>query len=91
MACAKPTVVTPSGGMVESVVPDQTGFFVNKRDPDELAEKILTLLRDKDLATRMGQAGRRRAVETFSSERMARDTVEVYQAAMERHRAGAPA
>ena len=87
MACAKPVVVTPSGGMVESVVPDETGFFVPKRDADALADRILRLLKDKSLAAEMGRNGRRRAVEVFSRQRMARDTVEVYQAAVEAHRA----
>jgi hypothetical protein len=90
MACAKPTVVTPSGGMVESVVDNETGFFVPKRDADALAEKILRLLKEPDLAERMGQNGRQRAVDVFSRERMARDTVEVYHAAMEAHRTGQP-
>jgi glycosyltransferase involved in cell wall biosynthesis len=89
MACARPVVVTPSGGMVESVVADETGFFVPKRDSKALAEKVLALLRDKALASRMGRAGRRRAVEVFSRERMARDTVAVYERAIARHRGAA--
>jgi len=91
MACGKPVVVTPSGGMVESILPDHTGFFVEKRDPDELARKILLLLRDKDLAKEMGRNGRHRATTTFSGQRMARDTADVYVRAVERHAVGAPA
>jgi glycosyltransferase involved in cell wall biosynthesis len=91
MACAKPVVVTPSGGMVESVVADETGFFVPKRDADALSKSIIKLLKDSELATRMGANGRQRAVELFSRERMARDTVDVYQSAVESHQAGQPA
>ena len=86
MACARPVVVTPSGGMVESVVDNETGFFVPKRDPEALAEKLLLLLKDKDRAAAMGQNGRRRAVEVFSRQRMAADTVSVYETAVQRHR-----
>ncbi len=87
MACAKPTVVTRSGGMVESVVDGETGYIIEKRDPDTLAEKILALLQDQHLAEDLGRKGRRRAVEVFSRERMARDTVTVYQAALANHQA----
>ncbi len=83
MACAKPVVVTPSGGIVESVLDEETGFFVPKRDADALAEKIALLLRDKELAARLGEAGRKRAVEVFSRERMTQDTVSVYERAIE--------
>jgi len=89
MACGKPVVVTPSGGMVESVVPEETGFFVEKRNPDALAEKILLLLKDKELAAEMGKKGRQRAVEAFSGRQMALSTAEVYARAVERHAVGA--
>ncbi len=90
MACAKPCVVTPSGGMVESVVDEETGYFVPKRDPEALAEKLIALLEDRDLAEQMGRKGRERAVEVFSRERMAKDTIRVYEQALAAHK-NAPA
>ena len=82
MACGKPVVVTRSGGMVESVVDGETGFIIDKRDPEALAEKILLLLKDRALADRLGLQGRRRATTVFSCDRMARQTAELYRAAM---------
>ena len=79
MACGKTVVVTRSGGLVESVIDGETGFIIEKRDAQALAEKISLLLRDKDLAQRMGQAGRKHASEKFSRERMAREVAELYQ------------
>jgi len=79
MACGKPVVVTRSGGMVESVIDGQTGFIIEKRDPEALAQSIIRLLTDKELAAHMGGAGRRRAARAFSRERMARETVAVYE------------
>jgi glycosyltransferase involved in cell wall biosynthesis len=87
MACARPLVVTRSGGMVESVIEGETGFFVEKRNSRMLAEKILTLLEDKELARRIGERGRERAVETFSRRRMAANTVELYEKAAAAHAA----
>jgi len=82
MACAKPVVVTRSGGMVESVVDGETGFIIEKRNPELLAQKIIQLLEDKDLAARLGQNGRQRALEVFSRDRMARETVALYRRAL---------
>jgi len=82
MACGKPVVVTRSGGMVESVVDGETGFIIEKRDPEALAEKILLLLKDKELAARIGRRGRQRAVKVFSRDRMARETVALYEEAL---------
>jgi glycosyltransferase involved in cell wall biosynthesis len=83
MACGKPVVVTRSGGMVESVVHGETGFIIEKRDPEALADRIIRLLKDRELASRLGRQGRRRAVEVFSRDRMARDTVTLYEQACE--------
>jgi glycosyltransferase involved in cell wall biosynthesis len=81
MACARPTVVSRSGGMIESVVDGETGFIVEREDTETLAERILTLLRDSALAERFGRAGRERAVRLFSRDRMTRETVAVYESA----------
>lgn len=86
MACGKPTVVTPSGGMVESIVPNETGFFVEKRNAKELANKVIDLLANPTLAAEMGKKGRQRAVDVFSVDRMTSDTVAVYERAIQRHK-----
>jgi glycosyltransferase involved in cell wall biosynthesis len=79
-------IVTRSGGMVESVVDGETGFIIDKRDPDALADRLLKLLRDKKQARKIGARGRWRAIEFFSRERMARETAKLYQAAIEASR-----
>ena len=42
-----------------------TGFLVDPLDENELAEKLIELLSDKEKARRMGNAGRERAVKEF--------------------------
>lgn len=85
MACARPTVVTRSGGLVESVVDGETGFIIEKENAEALADRIATLLGDRELAERMGRAGRKRAVTVFSRERMAQETAALYEKARQRH------
>lgn len=79
MACAKPVVVTKSGGLVESVIDGVTGFIIEKRDVNTLAEKICLLLRDEKLAQQMGEAGHRHVEEHFSRERMVHQVNTLYQ------------
>ncbi len=47
-------------GLSESVADGETGLLVAPRDEFALAEAIITLLKDKSLAARMGAAGRPR-------------------------------
>ena len=51
--------------MKRAIVNDVTGYLVDPLDENELAEKIIELLSDKEKARRMGEAGRKRAVEEF--------------------------
>lgn len=79
MACAKPTVVSRSGGLPESVVDGETGFIIEKKDAAALADRITMLLGDQEMSSRMGQAGRKRATEVFTRERMAQEVLGLYQ------------
>lgn len=70
MAMKRPVVATRVGGIPEVVEDGRTGFLVSPEDPDALAQKVLTLLRDPALARRFGEAGRTRMEEHFSIGRM---------------------
>jgi len=62
-ACGKPVVAGRYGGGAEAVVDGETGFVVESEDPQAIARAVIRLLKDEDLARKMGEAGRRR-VET---------------------------
>jgi len=79
MACARPVVATPVGGVPDAVVDEVTGLLIPPDDPHRLAAAILRLLRDRDTAGRMGAAGRRRVEESFSLEGFASGVEAVYQ------------
>jgi phosphatidyl-myo-inositol dimannoside synthase len=57
-ATGLPVVAGDSGGAPDAVHEGETGFVVNGRDPATIADRLTTLLLDRDLASRMGQAGR---------------------------------
>lgn len=64
-----PVVATAHAGIPEVVADGLTGYIVPEGDSITMGERMLRLARDPDLAARMGQAGRQRAVEHFTMER----------------------
>jgi glycosyltransferase involved in cell wall biosynthesis len=79
MAMALPVVATAIRGCREEVVEGETGFLVPARDSRALADRVLWVLRHRDEARRMGQAGRRRAVAQFDYRLVLDRQWEVYQ------------
>lgn len=79
MAWGKPVVATRAGGIPEIVVDGKTGILVSPRDPGALAASISRLLRDKELALRMGQAGRAHFENSFAMEKMMGKIQDVYE------------
>lgn len=57
-ASGLPVVAGDSGGAPEAVRAGQTGYVVGGRDRASLVDRLATLLTDRDLAARMGAAGR---------------------------------
>ena len=90
MACETAVVATATGGIPEVVADGETGLLVPiDQAPDgtphdagrfaaDLAERVNALLGDPARAAAMGRAGRVRAVEHFSWERVARRTADLY-------------
>ncbi|RIV38446.1 glycosyltransferase family 4 protein [Micromonospora radicis] len=57
-ATGLPVVAGDSGGAPDAVRHGETGYVVDGRDLAELADRVSTLLADRDLARRFGAAGR---------------------------------
>lgn len=64
-----PVVATRVGGMTYTVDHGVTGLLVDPADPPALASAICGILGDRGKARRMGEAGRRKAIEKFSWEK----------------------
>lgn len=79
MAAGLPVVATNVGGIPEVVKEKETGLLVPPKDPEALAQVILTLLEDKEKAKNMGIAGRKRVEQKFTIGTMIRKTEQVYQ------------
>ena len=71
----KPVIGGNEGGVPEAIAHMESGFLVDPRDSDAVADSIVTLLTDSSLARMMGKRGRQRVIDYFNAERMARDTL----------------
>ncbi len=99
MACETAVVASAVGGIPEVVVDGETGTLV-AYDPKQagdpafvsdfearFAEEINRITRDPALAERYGKAGRQRCIDEFSWEKIAKETVAVYEQAIAFHNA----
>ncbi len=78
-ACARPVVATTIPGCQEIIRDGDNGYLVPPKDPDALGKAIRTLIEDPILRRSMGERGRHRVVSEFSTERVARQTLQVYE------------
>ena len=60
-ACGKPVVAGRGGGVEEAVEDGGTGLLVDPLDVNEIAQAIMKVLKDEELARRLGENGRKRA------------------------------
>lgn len=66
MACGCPTIYSHRTSGPELIEHDHNGFLIDPDHPDEIADAIIRLLTDDDLAKRLGDAGRKRIQDNFS-------------------------
>ncbi|OYV10397.1 MAG: group 1 glycosyl transferase [Methanosaeta sp. NSP1] len=86
MLAGKPVVSTKCGGPEEIVIDGVTGFLVSPKAPQELAGAILTILRDGDLAQKMGRSGREKAERCYSMQSYARNIQDIIDECIFEHR-----
>jgi glycosyltransferase involved in cell wall biosynthesis len=88
MSLALPVVATRVGGTPEVVREGETGWLVPPREPAALAAAVLKILRDPDLAARVGAQGRDLVATRFSAACAAARMAQVFRQVAAR--AGAP-
>jgi glycosyltransferase involved in cell wall biosynthesis len=79
MAMRKPVIATNVGGPAEIVLQNETGILVPPNDPKSMARAIVYCLSNRNKARVMGERGRQRFVEMFSSDKMVEETEKVYE------------
>jgi glycosyltransferase involved in cell wall biosynthesis len=80
MACGRAVVATDAGDVPYLIDHGKTGFVVPREDEAALTSSMATLLNDRELRRRMGDAGRIRAEQAFGIDRLRSETLAVYRA-----------
>jgi glycosyltransferase involved in cell wall biosynthesis len=82
MACGVPVVGSAVGGLIDTIVDGKTGFHVPPRDPERLSRTLASLLADRRLRRRFGEAGAQRAAENYGHDEVAASTLACYRRMM---------
>ncbi|MCQ2055535.1 MAG: glycogen synthase [Fibrobacter sp.] len=100
MSCGTPVVGSAVGGIPEIIVDGETGYLVPLKpvsetnfepaDPKafqtDFASKLNKILANPELAKKMGEVSRKRAVDVFSWKTIAKQTFDFYNECIERYK-----
>ena len=78
MASELPVIVSDGGALPELVDDGTTGYVVPAGDARALADALVMVLSDRELAARLGRAGRERAARTMSWDTVAERLLALY-------------
>jgi glycosyltransferase involved in cell wall biosynthesis len=79
MAAGRAVVATDVGGAREAIIEGETGYLVEPGDDSMMAERIISLLADRERARQMGERGFMVVREKFSCEALLERTEELYE------------
>jgi glycosyltransferase involved in cell wall biosynthesis len=83
LACGTPVVATAVGGIPEQVTDGTTGFLVPPRSAKDMADAVMTLLKDENVRRHMGANAADDARQRFDLERQVDDYIDWYHAILE--------
>jgi phosphatidylinositol alpha-1,6-mannosyltransferase len=81
-ACGKPAIGGRSGGIPDAILDGETGLLVDPGDREDIANAIIKILSDDNLARQLGENARRRIEEKFQwkfSSRLLEDLIDGHQ------------
>jgi glycosyltransferase involved in cell wall biosynthesis len=85
MSCSKPVIGAAVGGMLDTVVDNQTGFIVPPTDVHQLADRISCLCEKHKLREDFGEKGRERTLSIFDWTVVARQYENAISRIMRQH------
>lgn len=79
MLAGLPVVATRVGGVPELIEDGVTGFLVPRQEPEDLADVLRRFVMDENMTSRMGQAGKEKAMREFSLGQMLSQVQALYE------------
>ena len=81
-----PVIATKVGGLKDIVIDGQVGFFVPPESPEFIAEKLQILIAHPQLRKKMGQRGKQRALENYTTDRYYKEVENLYLKLLQKRR-----
>ena len=79
----KPVVASRTGPGPEVIEDGASGLLCNPHDSHSIAHSVIRVLKDRELASRLGKAARQRAAAEFSVEKLVVKNEEFYHRCLE--------
>ena len=79
-----PIIASQVGGILDIIEHNVSGILVKPNDPDSLAQAILMVASNRELARSLGATAQKLAIQSFSVERLVKDTEALYLSLLER-------
>ncbi len=83
MAAGKPVVATDIKGNNEIVINNETGYLVSPNSPQQIADRVVTLLNNPELAAQMGAAAHNRIENEFDIDSHVKTIEDIYFSILE--------
>ena len=79
MGCGTPIVCTNVGGNPELIEDGHNGFLIEVGDIEALSERLIKILTDRSLASRLGHNAQCKVSQVFLGERMVNSYMQLYE------------
>ncbi|SVD52855.1 uncharacterized protein METZ01_LOCUS405709, partial [marine metagenome] len=79
MAAGKPIIATNVGGTSEAIINGETGILVPAKNIEVMTSTLLRLVNDRNLQSRLGEAGRQRSRNNYSANNYVTRLDELYR------------
>jgi glycosyltransferase involved in cell wall biosynthesis len=77
-ACGKPVIVSDVGGLPEVVDNFKTGFIVEPKNTDQIADAMLKLINNQNLRIEMGKNGREKVINEYDWDSCVKKMIKEY-------------
>ena len=74
----KPLITTKTGGLKDVCIHNETGINVDVFSPKQVAESVLFLQKNKQIAKNLAKKARKRVLKNFTQEKMISQMLEIY-------------
>jgi lipopolysaccharide heptosyltransferase II len=85
-AAGVPVVATAVGGVIDIIEDQKTGLIVPPSDPQAMADAIMKVQKDKELARQLAENGYKKVKEKYNVELMVKNTLDLYKDALQNFR-----